>query len=287
MKLTSKVLIITALLLTTYYFVVRGLGVEPSFAESNYMANKIRLQSLDSDEKELNAVITGSSIAARLYPSLIKGEKPSLNLSLDGSRALFGVEQLFASGKKVDTLIIEMNTILLDTTNNDKSLREGQDSGTEKLSRHFPLVKAKMRPVTIAYSKLKEYKDSKLKVSLNADDFRHLIIEQYALNGMLPEVDLDEKEQLAQKEFEAILVTCKKKNIRVIMLMVPDGGQVHPKALKADEFAMAMALKHDVAYLNLKKHFMGDELTYTDGLHMSVPSAKFISQVISNALSEK
>ena len=174
MKLTSKVLILTTLILTTYYFVVRGLGVEPSFAESNYMANKIRLQSLDSDEKELNAVITGSSIAARLYPSLIEGEKSSLNLSLDGSRAILGSNRLLESGKYADVLLIEMNTILLDTDGNDRSLINGLNSGTEKLSHYFPLVKAKMRPVTIAYSKLKEYKDSKLKVRLNAADYRHL-----------------------------------------------------------------------------------------------------------------
>ena len=157
MKYTIKIIILTTLLLGCYVMGRKIFGVNPRFAESNYVANQIRLQTLDQADEDIDMVTVGSSLTARLFTGEIEGRK-CLNLGLDGSNAIFGSNRLLDSNKKPRCLVIELNTIYLNTEENDHVLREGLESGTNRLARYIPLLRAEYRPVTLLYSILKSYK---------------------------------------------------------------------------------------------------------------------------------
>ena len=115
MKLLIRVFLITLLLLVGYYSLLILTNIKPRTAESNYVANQIRLQATEYESGELNVVTIGSSISARLDIQSIEGKGVSLNIGLDGSNAIFGGNQLLNLNKKPRVLLIEMNTVYLDT----------------------------------------------------------------------------------------------------------------------------------------------------------------------------
>ena len=263
-------------MLRGYYCFLEITGFKPRFAESNYVANQIRLQSMEYEEAELNIVMAGSSLTARLESQAIKGLGISLNLGLDGSNAVFAANAVIDSGKEPKVLLIELNTIYLDSTENDQTLTTGLQAGTHKLAEHFPLVRAESRPVTIIYSKIKSFKDSKLVINLNPEDYKYVRpkAQYFSVNGLEAYKPCPALESLIEKAID--------NDIRVVLMMMPDGIE---KPFRYGKLIEKMVKKYDIEVLDLKTPF-ADKLVYTDGLHLSEPAAKFLTNVVSNAFNE-
>ena len=274
MKLLIRVFLITLLLLVGYYSLLILTNIKPRTAESNYVANQIRLQATEYESGELNVVTIGSSISARLDIQSIEGKGVSLNIGLDGSNAIFGGNQLLNLNKKPRVLLIEMNTVYLDTRENDLSLEKGLRSGTHKLAKYFPLVRAESRPITILYSELKSFKDKKMVTDLNASDFSYVrpVKKYLAMDGRGSYEPCHKLEKLIKRACD--------NNIRVVLMIMPDG---EGKPFQYSKLIDHMIKQYDVEVLDLKTPFT-EGLVYTDGLHLSEPSAKFVTEVIANAL---
>ncbi len=251
-------------------------GIQPKTAESNYVANQMRLQAMEYGPNEINIAVTGSSLTARLDAQELTDEGVSLNLGLDGSNAIFSANELIDSGKIPNVLIIELNTIYRETDKNDRVLAEGMQSGTHKLAKYFTLVRAQSRPVTIIYSKSKSFKDSKLNTSLEAIDYLNIKPQ----NSYIAKGNNGNHEPCP--ELENLIIKAQEKDIRVVLLIIPDGIN---KPFKYGSLVEEMISKHEVEILDMKTPF-SDKMTYTDGLHLSEPSAQFITEVIANALGE-
>ncbi len=277
MRLPFKVLFITVLMLVMYGLFLGLSGVKPRFAESNFVANQMRLQSLDalvSGGAELGIVNAGSSITSRIVTERIDNDKVNLNIGLDGSNAFLAANRMLDLGVVPGVLVIELNTIGIDSSGNDLLLLDGMNSGTARLARYFPLVRARSRPVTIIYSKLKRFKDKGLSVDLRAEDYSGVKpVKNYRFESEVSGVD-------RVPALDALILRAHALSVRVVLLMMPDGVG---RPIKYGNVAEAMAEKYGVEVLDLKTPF-ADKMTYTDGLHLSEPSAAFITEVLSNAL---
>jgi len=276
MKFPIKIFLMTALLLAGYYCLLKMTGLKPRTAESNYVANQIRLQAMEHESGQLNIVMAGSSLTARLNAQLIEGDDISLNIGLDGSNAIFVANELIDSGKRPRVLLVEINTIYINTVENNQSLTQGIESGTNKLAKYFPLVRAESRPITILYSQLKSFKDSKLSTSLRPEDYKEILpTRQYTSGGGLDDY-------IPCPKLEDLIKKATNNKIRLVLMVMPDGVG---KPFKYGKLLEKMNNKYDVEVLDLKTPF-SDELVYTDGLHLSEPSANFLTGVIANALKE-
>ena len=265
----------TSIILLGYYLAIDLLGVQPRFAESNYVANQIRLQAMESSTSDINIVTCGSSLTARLLTTQIDSKKKNLNLGLDGSSAIFSSKVLREYNKIPEILVIEMNAIFSYTVDNDIILNEGMVSGTNKLAKYFPLVRAEYRPVTILYSRVKNYKDSKLKIDIDAKTEPIIkTVKTYKYDSP------DNVEYRESKALEAIIQTALKDRVRIVLAMIPDGEH---KRLKERLLVEKMLEKYDVEFLDLKTP-LNNRMKYSDGLHLSVPSAQFVTDMLERAL---
>ena len=272
MRLLIQIALITSVLLAMHYAVIKRLEIKPHFAESNFISNQIRLQSLRYEEGNIGFAVTGSSLSARLYPSLLEAHNPSINVSLDGSTAILGCKRVLKSGKEVEVILIEMNTIFRDTDLNDVAIVESMQSGTQRLADYFPLVRAEVRPVTLLYSGLKNYRDSKLGDELESGYVKSATI------GIMKDEGVPLTKCVA---LEDLIIGCKRREIRVVLMMLPDGGR---DSSSCYQLSRDISARYEIEFMDLKKELSTKSLIYTDGLHLAVPSAKYVSRVISNTV---
>jgi len=244
MKYIFKIFCITGLLLGGYSWVLNTFNVSPQFAESNYVANQMRLQAMERAENDVSIVAVGSSLTARLKIESLSGEKEALNLGLDGSNAIFGGKSLFEDGKIPEVLLIEMNTLHRHIGSSNDLLREGMQSGTNRLSRVFIPVRAESRPVTLLYSALKSWKDGRYKIALKASDYQFI----------KPTKNYEAKNNELYKEFpevELIISEAQSLGVRVILLFMPDG---YDKAYVNDVLAEKLSKEYEIEVLDLKRY---------------------------------
>ncbi len=272
MRIFIQTVLIAILLSLSYYTAIKNSGFKPHFAESNFISNQMKLQSLRHGQEQIGIAITGSSMAARLYSGMMEGTDPGINVSLDGSRAILGIHCLLESGKEIDTILIEMNSMTFDSRANDRVITASMDSGTERLADYFPLVRAEMRPITLLYSGLKNYKDIRLASSVDVKSIAPIPINMSNYNG---------GEDVKCEELEALLCVCRSRGIRVVLMMLPDGGR---SSKDLYQLSSAISSKYGLEFIDLKGNIPEKLLTYTDGLHLSVPSAKYVSLVISKTI---
>lgn len=271
--LVRSVLLITMVMLITYWFVVNTFNYNAVFAETNINAGLIRLQSLRNSDEPLS-VIVGSSMMAKLHDEVIFDDESMnpVNMGIDGGSAIYAAQKVVESEKNVQAIVIEANIIMKQPSGNMALLDDATDSLHYKASEYIPVLRRGYRPVSLIYDALKRYKDNRDATADEYTDVSSLIVEY----PETPPLFAGREEQSAVI-WGDIIESLQNKGTRIILVMLPDGD---PQ--RADEyvFTRKIASKYKLPFVDLKRQLSGLGLSYSDGRHLTYQSARFVSGTI-------
>lgn len=274
MTRTKQTLLIVALgvaLLGGWLGVCRMFGWRARLAENNYQANLIRLETF-LHQPAPPAVLVGSSMTGRLLPEYFAGTPLTgvANLGLDGSSPDLGLDVVLRRKNPPAVVLVEVNTLLAQTSGNDATLRLAMESFSFRLAGWLPFLRTELRPSSISYSTLKLWQDRRLAPSPSAP----IALPPAAL-AAIP-VQLDARAAALLSRHLTRLRELQIRGARVVLYQLPGGDEAPP-------FFMAgwdRELHCPFIRLGPEMRQRGFAPAYTDGLHLTAPSAAQASRVL-------
>lgn len=278
MKFCLQMLAATAVLLGLYLAGLRLTGWHADYAEANVVANEIKWQRFER-QRAADVVLVGSSIGGRLPAPRVAGPgRAGVNLCLDGSSPRLGIELLREEEVFPPVLVVEANTLSLLPSQNDQTLRANFRSFHNKLARHVPLLRAENRPVTLVFSQLKLRADRRRAGARPApplDDAVAARLISASKPALVPGAETAES-----RDWRERLRPFVERGCRVVLVMLPDGGQD-----RAKDYTLARQLTAaGIPLLDLKGAFPENEFRYTDGIHLVRPAAEAIADLLARVL---
>ena len=246
-------------------------GWRADLAESNLQANLIRItRYLQADSPGI--VLAGSSISGRLRPEFLDLPGREIhNLGLDGSGPSFAFEVMSKGANRPEIVLLEADTLFRPLSANDAVLGEAMTSTTAKLSKQIPLFRPEVRPLTVAYAKLKSWRDSAAQGRQRA-----------------PEIIRDEETEIPENydSVKKAVAALMGQGTQVVLVNMPAGeGWAMPLSGPARKMADKLGL--DVLEPGSDIFLAeGDVLRFTDGLHLDGPSAAKVSEALAMRLRE-
>ena len=269
-----SILLLSGVMLAAYILLLFICGIRAELAESNLQANLIRISRYEY-EKPSECALAGSSIAGRLLPSYFEEQGMKLqNLGLDGSCPLFAFEVMSRRSVQPKILLVDTSSLFQPINSNSIVIRKAIRSPGWIMSSWFLPFRPMYRPSSILYTWFKKQKDT-----------HTLGIEKAAIR-----ISYDEKVESvpnskhdsnpeSHDQYDTVrnaLETFKAMGIDVRMLNIPrgDGWGMPSHGLDrklADELRIPLL---EVGPLLAKQ---GVRLSFSDGLHLDVPSARKVT----------
>lgn len=244
-----------------------------TFAESNLTNNEVRLQKLYRN-RDAGLVVLGSSLAGRLPELAFPEEWKAVNLGLDGGNPAFGAGLLLRWNVEPAMVVVEGNSIAKERSGNDPVLEERIRSLTFRRSPWMAPWRAERRPLSVLYSWLKTRKDEA--VAGNGETGAGA-----RLTAAVMVTQPGDEELLEGRMIPERLQALRDEGAEVLILMAPDGG-----ASRSEEYRVARAVsaRTGIPVLDVKGKLDEESFRYTDGLHLSPPSARRVVKLIAEAL---
>lgn len=269
-----RILLIAALLVAGWMAFLGITGTRADLAESNLQANLIRITRYLRTPSP-DTVLVGSSIAGRLLPEYFPTDGPEvLNLGLDGSRPLFGFEVLANHEQAPRLVLLETATLFQPLMVNDETLREAMASTTAQLSAKVPFFRPEVRPVTVAYEKLKAWREG-----LGAGRAQPPI--------SVGDRGVTHERPTTYESVKNAILDLRAKGSEVILIKIPAGeGWAMPEGGAERQLADELGLKIVQPGTEIYAR-EGDVLRFSDGLHLDKPSAEKVSTSISTDVAKR
>lgn len=267
-----RIFVLAALLSSAWLAMTFWAGWRADLAESNLQANLIRItRYLNAESPDI--VLVGSSISGRLLPEYFDlSGRQVLNLGLDGSGPLFAFEVLSQAPQPPGLVLLECDSLFRPLSPNDEILRESMESTTANLSEYIALFRPEVRPITVAYARLKSWRDGM------AQGRRRSPEHTAGQDGE----ELPHNYELIKEKVSAL----KARGSRIILVDVPAGeGWATPLGGAARRLAAEFDLEVLEPGLEIYRT-EGDILRFTDGLHLDGPSAAMVSRAIAAHLEQ-
>ena len=265
-SLPKQILIFSTGLLLTFEIVLRVTGWQAEFAESNMQANLIRIAKYEFHPVPKNLIL-GSSLSGRLLPEYFSPtNQPLGNMALDGAGVPMGLELVVARREKPERIFLEANTIMFRSLVNEETLREALDNPVFELGRYFFSIRPGSRPSALLYSWLKRIREKK----------------GVGATGQLPSCGPGPSAHGFSKEWD-LLRQMQKNGVQIFLVLVPSGtGELDP----VDGW-QTMATELGAKWIRPRNHLpaKGQDLRYTDGLHLDRVSAQKVCWAIEKELS--
>jgi hypothetical protein len=275
-----RILIATLALLAGYTGLVQFAGWHANYGEANTVINEIKWQRYERTP-DPQVVMLGSSMGGRLPIEVLAGPgQRAVSLCLDGSGPSLGAALLEEDGVWPEVVVIEANTLIRPSSPNDLTLRSHFRSFHNVLGRALPIFRAENRPVSIVFSRLKEWMDER-----RARGQAPAQSSQADLDQLLPRQGNPTKPAQAATTPEADqwVATARRfqaRGCRVVVVMLPDGGRD-----QAENYAVARRLAAEgFRFLDVKGAFREDRFRYTDGLHLIRASGWEVADLIGRAI---
>jgi len=248
-------------LMICYEGCLRLAGWQADFAESNLQANLMRIAAYEFEPVPENLIL-GSSLSGRLLPSFFadRGQRFG-NLALDGAGVPMGLELVAARETKPARLFLEANTLFFRSPGNEQTLKEAMANPVFQLGRYFWLLRPGSRPSALLYSWLKKTREEK----------------EAGVRGEPPTATERSDGEIPEKEL-GLLQRLKKEGVEIFLVLVPAGrGESEPPASWS-----VMANDLGARWIRPRQHLPahGEELRYTDGLHLDRSSAQKVCRAI-------
>jgi len=279
-----RIVWLAALLAALFALFVRLIPWRAELAETNFQANLIRLESFLFDPPP-HAVVVGSSFTGRLLPDYFQSTPlaPVANLGLDGSSPTFGLALTLRRPPPI--VLVEENTLLLPWDANDDLLSAATNSVQFRLSRSFPMLRARSRPSSVLYSWLKLRRrgtegapSESLQFQPQTDVSRDTGAAAAKPTPPTPAGDV------LRAEMKELLA----RGSRIVLFRLPAG----PPSLVEDNAAYGLgeqlAREFHLKELNLvaECYRRREVPVYTDGMHLTPGSARQLSRLLAQLLAE-
>jgi len=274
------ILAMAAGLLLAYSTFLRCTGIGATLAESNLQANLIR-SSKYLHSPVAPVILVGSSVAGRLLPEYFSAAGLDIrNLGLDGSRPLFAFEVLRMKDTLPEILLVDTSTLFQPLMANDVTLREALNSPSWKIASALPFMRPESRPSSILYSWVKAKKELSVPgkpCSPSAQGMDARTTDRRG--GGAPDWRPEDQYPLVRQT----LAGFQTQGIKVILLSIPRGlGWGNPSSglerRLADELGLQI-LEPGPAMAE-----RGEQLGFSDGMHLDVPSAERVAGQIASTI---
>jgi hypothetical protein len=259
------------------------LGGAAEFGESNYQANRIRIERYLARPKAPEYVVLGSSLSGRLRASGFAGTAMSdvAVLGFDGSTPLLGMALLTNRLDLPRVALVE--TFLFDRgwKANDQLLLDGLSGPGMGLARADRLFAADQRPTTLLYSWMKERRDrANAGTAPRTNDAVRLPSPPETPGSAGPET-------LAQLR-EAIRAL-RDRGVEVILVDMLTGEKRMPGERLAPDTAELVSREFGLRRIDLRRDWFarGWEPGYTDRRHLDGASANALARLLANAVAER
>jgi hypothetical protein len=250
-------------------------------ASSNLMTNLIRMDAREEITAE-SSVLAGSSITGRLLGEYFSATTETVaNVGLDGCGSMEAAQAVVESGKFPAKMIIEINTLKPGFADNFQKVSDAQSRLRQVLQHTLPFMATKERPVDVAYYALHEWKDQ-------ATGSNELIA--WSNDAILPtdttapEPATDDAKGLPAylENCHSILTTLHQHGVKLAFALYPADATLPAKDRFEFHIATAITLgkQHAIPVLDLRKCGRHEQLRFTDGVHLSAPSARAVCQLI-------
>jgi predicted Rdx family selenoprotein len=269
---TISVLIFCTFLIIGWQALTHYAHWKVRFADSNFQANRIRLQSLILDAPA-PVILAGSSVTARLVPAYFTQTSfPRVtNLGLDGCVVAFALE-IIAERPLTEhpIIIVEQYSMLLDTMSNEETTRAAITPANLRLPALSGSFRADVRPTALIYSALKEQRDRKG----GFPGPKTLIPQKIA--------DLTQEQLKHLDRSRNALRALQKKGARLVFMRIPCGETEGPDGERAPDFFTDLAAELDSPVIDIPALMRKNELPlrYTDGLHLVSSSAQDVCRLL-------
>ncbi len=268
--------VVIGVLLSVLYGQFLSSGAVPValLAESGVQSSLIHVQDAAQRSGKLDAVVVGSSLTARMHESFLSESGFEVaTVGLDGQGPTTGLDVVVATDIDVPVVLIEANFLERVRGDNASTLLDAIDGPIGQLNSVFPALRAESRPSSILYSQLKTRRDGGLGTSdpdvapqVAATCLR---FDSAHTTVLAPELDPVLSEQLQDLQGEGR---------SVVFYFLPDNGRMTDDQQAVAE---AYAARFDIPILDLRSAEL--ELTYTDGLHLNVASARSVAHVLARS----
>jgi len=261
-------ILIVAAVLCGLWSVARIQLPKPELAETNYTANRMRIERF-LEGPTPKCLIVGTSIAGRLLPSYFKGSNLEniVNLGLDGASPITGLQLAIGQPKTPELVLLEAHRLWNPVRANDHQLLAQSKGMDRRLHREVTLTKAESRPTTVLYGWLKSHQRqergqvTEAKGPINAKD-------------SLKSVPHPEELIRAVRELEA-------RGTKVVLIRLPVGRE-NPVDPRGQDDVDLLVKDLGLPTIDLYRQSLEwvEPIRYSDGLHLAPESARRLAGVL-------
>lgn len=273
---TRRILLLTAVLCVIWIGLSSWLP-RPELAETNYVANRLRIERFLLDSAPSNVVV-GTSISGRLQPSFFAGTTLAsmANLGLDGANPDTGLTLVLKQARPPERVFLEVHRLIMPPGANDAQLLNLTHGPGLELSRWAALTRAMSRPSTVLYGWLKGQQSGGGSTVTPGS--------QVTRPGT---VTVEPDPQWAQRIREKVRKV-QARGTKVYLLRLPVGRE-NPSDPQAGSFADEASTELGLPLVDLYRlsQAEGVEIRYTDGLHLTPQSAVWLAGRLAQTVSPK
>ena len=275
------ILVITLILCAAWSAALRVLP-RPALAESNYEANRLRMENWMLGPAA-PAVLVGTSISGRLLPADFDGTRLAglANLGLDGASPETGLRLVLMREPPAPLVLLEMHLLGKRPGLNDRQLLDLATGVGLKVSRYLPLTRADARPSTVLYGWLK----SKQVGTEIAAESEVAAAPDTATDPALAATNAAAMDPEWLDRIGPLIRRIQERGSRVVLVRLP-AGKNDPASPESPNEADQIAGELGVPLVDLLRRARRERLTvsYSDGLHLSPPSAHAVAGLLVTAL---
>lgn len=274
-RFTLHVLLLGVLLLVAWNALARRSGWRAKFADSDYQANRIRLESYFLDPPA-PVILVGSSVTGRLDRSYFeKTQVPNVaNLGLDGCVVSFSLAVAAERSLAGRCVVVEHYSLLLSSPGNEAATRQIFSPSNLVLPSWMGGFRADIRPTALIYSGLKQRRD------MGGGSAGTKVLGVRKMSDLTPAelVQLENRKRSLSKIIN--------QGARVVVMRMPYGEAEGPEVDREPDFVSAFAADLGVPEIDIPRRLRAKSipLRYSDGLHLVESSARAASVVLAEEL---
>jgi len=278
----QRIALLAVLLCCGWWIALKFLP-KPALAETNYEANRLREERWLLGPKA-PAALVGTSISGRLLPAYFDGTPLAglANLGLDGASPDTGLRLVALRPGATPLVLLEVQMLSKPPGSNDRQLLDLATGMGLRVSEWLPLTRADARPSTVLYAWLKERREG----GGSAADPGPAALQSGASThaadaGATAAPQTPDWYPRIRSAIEAV----QKGGARVVLVRIP-AGSADPADPELPNAADATAREFGLPLVDLLRlsRQEGLAMTYTDGLHLTPPSARAVSRLLVRAL---
>ena len=239
----------------------------PELAETNYVANRLRIERWMLGPAASN-VIVGTSIGGRLLPAYFQGTRLATlaNLGLDGANPDTGLSLVLQRPVPPARVFLEVHRLVMPPSDNDRKLLDLVEGPGMAVAQALPWTRADWRPSTVLYGWLKRRQSGSASAPPDAG----------TASGPGPGIDPTWLDRVKKK-----IETIEARGSKVVLVRLPVGRE-NPKPGSPDPLVEAVSrLGLPLVDLQARAERDGVTISYTDGLHLAPSSAEQVSKWLS------